>query len=389
VGARVAGAEWDLCPTDGGRCTHGSTTTLNVTAIDHLRLPAPGEYTLKLWLRDEAGNQDPRLSASPLTLRYDDASPELAFDPESADDPTLVAVQTSDRGSGVGSGVISMRRQGQATWLTLPTTVQDGRLLAHIDDEHLGDGVFELQGRAADLAGNERTTDLRTDGSKATVTLPLRLKTRLRAGVIQHRRHGVRLARTALARYGQLVRVRGRLTSPEGNPLQDFEVQAWTQIRDGSAPLRLIATVRTSRTGRFSFLVRKGPSRTIRIRYAGAAQIRGVTKMVLLNVRSRTTIRPSRRRVANGATVRFRGTIQTGRIPEHGKLVELQVFVREKWRTFATTRAGRRGRWSYAYVFDGTRGRQTYRFRAKLPPEAGYPFAAGRSRVVRVQVTGV
>ena len=288
----MAGAEWDICAVAGGRCTHGAAAGVNLTAIDHLRLPAPGEYTLKLWLRDEAGNQDPRLSAAPLTLRYDDASPELAFEPAGPDDPTLVAVRTSDRGPGWARADLDAPPRPRPT-AGVANHGRGGRLVAHIDDEHLGDGVFELQARAADLAGNERSTDLRSDGTKATVTLPLRLKTRLRAGVVQRRGHRSRLARSAYARYGQLVRVRGRLTSPEGNPLQDFEVQAWTQIRDGSAPPRLIATVKTSRTGRFSFLVRKGPSRIIRIRYAGAAQIRGVTKMVVLNVRSRTTISPT------------------------------------------------------------------------------------------------
>jgi hypothetical protein len=63
--------------------------------------------------------------------------------------------------------------------------------------------------------------------------------------------------------------------------------------------------------------------------------------------------------------------------------------VRGKWRTFATTRAGQRGLWSYGYRFDGTRGNQIYRFRARVPRETGYPFATGRSGVVRVRVRGV
>jgi hypothetical protein len=389
TGAPMAAAVWDLCPATGTRCTHGEQSGDKLDKVEHLTLPAPGDYTLKLWLKDQAGNQDPRLSAPVVHLRYDDASPELAFEPIDPHDPTLVAVRTSDRGSGVGSGVISMRRSGQANWLSLPTTVQDGRLLAHIDDERLADGVFELSAQATDLAGNQRTTTQRQDGSAATITLPLRLKIGLRAGVVLRRGSVSKVARVAYAQYGQLVRVRGRLTSPEGNPLQDVEVQAYTQVRDGMTPPRLIATVKTSRTGRFAFLVRKGPSRTIRIRYAGAPQIRGVTRLVTLNVRSKTTIKPSRRHAVNGESVRFHGRIKTGRIPSQGKLVEMQVWIRGTWRTFATTRANRRGGWSYAYRFDGTRGRQIYRFRASVPREAGYPFATGRSRVVRVHVSGV
>jgi Bacterial Ig-like domain len=392
VGAPVAGAEWDLCPEPLGtaKCTHGSATGSDVHTLEHLKLPAPGAYTLKLWLRDAAGNQDQRLSAPPVTLRYDDASPTASFLAPDPNDPTLVAVQTDDRGSGVTSGQIQMRRQGSSgNWLTLPTTVQGGQLQAHIDDEHLGDGVFELQATASDAAGNQRTTTTRADGAAETITLPLRLKTKLKSGMVV--RHGRRahLARAAFARYGQLMRVRGTLKSPEGNPLQDVDVQAWTQVKDGVTPPRLIATVKTSRKGAFSFLVRKGPSRSIKIRYAGTAQIRSATENLNLNVRSKTSMRPNHRRRVNGESVRFHGRIKTGRIPKDGKIVEVQVWVRGKWRTFATTRAGQRGMWTYDYRFDGTRGNQTYRFRARVPRETGYPFATGRSGVVRVRVRGV
>jgi len=388
VGAHVAGAEWDLCPTDGGRCSHGSKDGRDIASLSAVQVSGPGDYALKLWLRDEAGNQDSRLAAPAVMLRYDDVSPQLAFEPLSTDDPTLLQVDTSDRGSGLGGGEIDLRRQGRDRWIALPTSVQGDKLVARIDDEHLGDGAFELRATAVDRAGNSRTTDQLSDGSPAQFTLPLRLATKLRAGVVRRHDRRTRLARTAYVRYGRVVRVRGRLTDRQRNPLQGVDVQAYTQVRDRSAPPRLIASVKTSRTGRFSFLVRRGPSRTIRIRYDGASQIRGATRVVLLNVRSRTTIRPNRRRVRNGDAVRFRGRIKTGRIPDKGKLVELQVYVRHRWRTFGTTRANRRGRWHFDYRFDGTHGSQVYRFRAKVPPEQGYPFATGRSRVVGVHVTG-
>jgi hypothetical protein len=391
-GAPVAGAEWDLCPTPTtttASCAHGSANGAALTSLTHLKLPAPGAYTLKLWLRDAAGNQDDRLAAPPVTLRYDDASPNLAFLAPDPNDPTLIAVQTSDLGSGVASGQIQMRRQGVGNWLSLPTAVQDGQLVAHVDDQHLGDGIFELQATATDVAGNQRTTATRTDGSVETVTLPLRLKTSLKSGVVVRHGSKAHLARSAYARYGQLVRVRGTLKSPEGNPLQDVEVQAFTQIKDGVTPARLIATVKTSRTGAFSFLVRKGPSRSIKIQYGGTSQIRSATENLNLNVRSQTSMRPNHRRRVNGESVRFHGRIRTGRIPKDGKIVEVQVWVRGRWRTFATTRAGHKGSWAYDYRFDGTRGNQTYRFRAKVPRETGYPFATGRSGIVRVRVHGV
>lgn len=388
TGAPVAGAEWDLCPLPGGDCNHGRQDGA-ITSLGNLKLPAPGAYTLKLWLRDAAGNQDARLAAPPVTLRYDDASPDLAFEPLSADDPTLLTVDTSDRGSGVTGGQISLRPQGAADWTPIPTEVAGGRMTARLDDLHLRDGVYELAATATDAAGNQRTTQTRTDGNPATITLPLRLKTRMRAGVVRRVRGRTRLARSAVVHYGQLVRVRGRLSTPEHNPMQGVTVQAYTQIADRSAPPRLIAAVKTSRTGRFSFLVRRGPSRTIRIVYDGGPQIRNAIRVLSLNVRSKTSIRPDHRRLVNGETVTFHGRIKTGRIPSTGKLVEMQVHVRGRWRTFATTRASRRGLWRLQYRFDGTVGSVTYRFRAVVPPETSYPFAPGHSRVVRVRVRGM
>lgn len=385
----IKAVHWEVCTPSGKDCTKGQKDGADISTLDDLKVPAPGEYTLKLALRDAAGNLDERLASQPRTLRYDDASPEISLEPLTAEDPTRVTAVTSDRGSGVASGTIELRPKGSAVWSPMATTKDGDRLVARIDDEQLSDGEFELRARAADHAGNEKSSTALTDGRPAGFTLPLRLKTRLSAGIVRRSGKRTKLVSAARVAYGQLVRVRGRLTSPEGNPLQDLEVQAVSQVADGVTPPRVIATVKSSRTGRFSFLVRKGPSRSIQVRYAGAPQVRGVTRAVQLSVRAKTTVRPNRRSFVNGEAVRFRGAIKTGRIPKAGKLVELQVRVRNKWRTFATTRSGPRGTWRYDYRFDGTSGNLTYRFRARIPRESGYPFVTGDSRTVRVRVRGL
>jgi len=91
----------------------------------------------------------------------------------------------------------------------------------------------------------------------------------------------------------------------------------------------------------------------------------------------------------NGETVRFSGGLTGRPIPAAGKLIEMQVFLRRRWRTFATTRTNAAGRWLYDYRFDGTRGRVTYRFRARVPREASYPYETGRTRSVKVVVRGL
>jgi hypothetical protein len=166
-------------------------------------------------------------------------------------------------------------------------------------------------------------------------------------------------------------------------------VTVYSRLRGETAPPQLVATVKTTRTGRFSFRVRKGPSRTITLRYVGTREIRSVTRVISLNVRSTTTLRVNRHRVVNGETVRFSGRVVTRPLPAPGKLIAMQVWVRGRWRTFATTRANRHGRWHYDYRFDGTRGAQTYQFRAQVPEEATYPFSTGQSHQVHVMVRGI
>jgi hypothetical protein len=97
-------------------------------------------------------------------------------------------------------------------------------------------------------------------------------------------------------------------------------------------------------------------------------------------------VRP--RRVLNGQTVTFRGRLATLPVPAGGKLIELQAYVSGRWQTFTTTRSDQAGRFQAAYRFQRTRGTQRYRFRARIPSEAGYPFATGASGRVSVLVKG-
>ena len=66
----------------------------------------------------------------------------------------------------------------------------------------------------------------------------------------------------------------------------------------------------------------------------------------------------------------------------------MQVRQPGRWQTFKTVRSAAAGQWEVRYHFTRTFGTVNYRFRVRLPAEAGYPFTAGISRVVTVRVTG-
>ena len=92
------------------------------------------------------------------------------------------------------------------------------------------------------------------------------------------------------------------------------------------------------------------------------------------------------RRVRPGGRVRFRGRLKGLPVPGRGKLVELQAFDGGKWRTFAQPRSRKDGRYKAAYRLRRTFGPRTFRFRARVRRESGYPYELGYSRRVKVRV---
>ena len=385
--APLAGAEYELCPVGSDRCIRGSRSGSGLAAIEDLSVPAPGEYVLKVWLRDEAGNHDARTAAPAVHLRFDGLAPDLEFEPLDPADPTQLAVRAADSGSGIARARIEIKPRRSQVWRPLETQVAARRILARVDDERLRDGIYDLRAWAADHAANERTTERRRDGDQATIRMPIRVKTHLRVAMI---RAAARQPRgRARVPFGRPAWFRGRLLSRDGNPIQEAEVLVFARARRRGAPERVVATLRTTRRGGFAYRAPEGVSRTIRFRYGGTHTVRSATRKVTLFVRARSSIRPSRRAFVNGEVMRLRGRLRGSDIPAEGKLVELQVLLRGRWRTFATTRADVRGIWSYDYRFDGTRGIQMYRFRARVPREATYPYETGLSRPIAVRVRGL
>jgi hypothetical protein len=387
--APIAGADYQLCSPSGSSCTTGRRAGNGLNEISDVQVPGSGDWTLRLWLRDAAGNTDPSTSAPPVHLRYDDQAPDLAFEQPDPSDPTLVLVRASDAPAGIADGHIQIRREGTSTWQALPSSFDGTRISARLDDEHLKNGNYELQAWAIDAAGNERTTDDRAGGGAAQVRLPLRVLTRIRAGAAAHRKHGIAWRTRIRVHFGHRQRLSGQLLTADHNPIANSSVLVYSQERRAGAPLVLVGSLQTTAKGRFAYTAPKGPSRTIRFRFGGTATIRPSVRDVSLLVPARSTIHPDRRNLVNGEYVHLHGLLLGGEIPSLGKLVELQVLLRGHWHTFATARSDASGRWSYEYRFDGTRGYQTYRLRVAVPPETGYPFAPGMSHVVKIHVRGL
>ena len=184
-------------------------------------------------------------------------------------------------------------------------------------------------------------------------------------------------------RYGGSSRVGGRLRNPDGSPIGGARVTILIGTR---RPLAL-GEVTTGADGGYSFRVRPGKNRIIHAGYrtSPTALDLACSRNVRLNVKAGITLRASRT-VRRGGRARFRGRLLGKPIPRVGKLVDLQAFDGGRWRTFATTRANRKGRYRASYRFVRTTAPRTFRFRARARKESRYPYALGVSKVARVRV---
>jgi hypothetical protein len=381
--APIVRAHYRLCPASGGSCTDGSADARDISALD-LRVPEPGDWVARVWLEDEAGNSDAGRAGDAVRLRFDDEAPSAVFAEREPNDPLAVKVDVSDVGSGPAGGTVELRRLGTAAWIDTGGRLSGATLETRIDDLTLPDGIYELRARVRDVAGNERTGTRRTDGSPMRLVLPLRAGGAIALSARRCKAKSRRCRAVRSIRNG--MRVHGRLTA-NGGPVPNTTVTVLSRPRTGGL-FEPIATLRTDPDGRVSYRAGSGPSRTLRFRWAGTGTARPAAADIEVRVPARSSIEVDRRRVRNGDSVTFRGRLAGRPLPEGGKLVDLQVKLRGRWRTFAAPRADSAGRWAYAYRFEATRGLVRYRFRARIRRETAYPYELGHSRSVRVTVRG-
>lgn len=132
-------------PTDG-TCVAGD----GLAQISGITAPAPGSYHLFLWLRDGAGNSDHnRRGVAVDAVRWDPVAPELFIDASGPvgqngwyRGPVNLSLIATDVGSGLAGVQYNLNNGG---WT-------EGRQLRLETD-----GVYTLQARATDIAGNQTT----------------------------------------------------------------------------------------------------------------------------------------------------------------------------------------------------------------------------------------
>jgi hypothetical protein len=388
----IAGASWRVAGGSGFDTGVRFAAGRDRTSLADLSVPAPGAYSLRVWLRDEAGNEAPA-SAVTVPLRYDDVLPTVGF---ALEQPVgQVEAQVSDAHSGPATGGLFYRRLDATKWTELPAKLVPAdapgaaRLLAPLPE--LGYGTFVFRADAVDAAGNSASTTLRADGTQMLVRRPepVRAKARLFARL----RRGLGGGDALTVPFGAGASLIGRLTRAGGEGVAGRELRVVAHFSHGALVPAAVRTTRTGRRGRFELRLPAGTSRRITVTFAGDAGLEPARRSALeLRVRSGVSLRASPSRLRTGETVWLSGRVSAGGapLPRRGKLVAIQYLegATGRWRPVLVTRTDHEGRFRARYRFRYVSGTAVIRLRAAALPEERWPYAPGFSAPLAVRVSG-
>ncbi len=239
-----------------------------------------------------------------------------------------------------------------------------------------GTGVLELE--ATDAGGNRTRTapvPLWTFGFTGSPPAAIR------RGVLTVGFKGT--SKTSISgRYENPPTVSGTVRDGAGAAMPGVPVRLDTRLLLPDAAFATFKTVATDKNGNFSVRLPSGPSREIQ----ATATVDGAASVGVLRV---SVAAPVRLRANRTSTRNHRSVTFTGTVPGTPKgartRVDLQAFGGGHWLTFASPTL-KNGKFSASYRFTRTFSAATYRFRAVLRSDEDFPYAAGRSREVRIRV---
>jgi hypothetical protein len=192
---------------------------------------------------------------------------------------------------------------------------------------------------------------------------------------------------TKKVKFGKRVPISGRLLAPGGTPIAGAVLEVQTRTAMPGASVAAAGKVVTRDDGRFTYIAPAGPSRVVRIAYRShtADTSFADTSDVTLLVTAGVTIKATPTKVRNRHATVFIGRLLGRPISKRGVVVDLQVFFRNKWRTFGAPRTNRAGKYRFKYRFMA--GAASWKFRARVRRESSYPFIEGYSaKTVKVKV---
>lgn len=391
----IGGASWHLSGSAGYDSGVSFAPGRDRRSLLDLSVPAAGAYSLRVWLRDEAGNEAPA-SAVTVPLRFDDVRPSVAFSLDAGE--TQLRAEVSDSHSGPASGQLLYRRVDRADWTELPTKLVSGgapgsaHLVAPMPE--LGFGSFVFRADAVDAAGNAASSGLRADGTQMAIRkIPPPHVPRAKSRLFARLQGGRGRADAITVPFATAALLSGRLVRADGAGVADRELRVVSRPSLGALAPVAVETIRTGEQGGFQLRMPSGPSRRITVAFRGDVALEPARRPGLeLRVRSGISLRARPLRLRTGEAVRLSGKVKTrgAPLPRRGKLVAIQYLEEAtgRWRPVLVTRSDHNGRFRARYRFRYVSGRARIRLRATALAEERWPYVPGSSPPVTVRVEG-
>jgi hypothetical protein len=184
--------------------------------------------------------------------------------------------------------------------------------------------------------------------------------------------------------FGEAAEVKGQLANNAGDPISGATicVQALTEGAPGEpAP---IATATTDASGQFTYDVPPGPNRRVLIGYRHDAFQVGRTINYAAHSQPSLTLKPGR--IHEGHKIKITGMVPEPSAAARVVILQASALHGHRWLTFRKATTGPRGGFRASYRFGSTTHTITYKIRAVVPLQSGYPYVAGHSKPARVKV---
>lgn len=332
-----------------------------------------GVHTVRYSARDLAGNTSPTQTAE---VKIDGSDPIATMERPDSSDPELIAARVSDEVSGIASADLQYR-EDSSEWVALASEIKGDRIEARIDSARMKQGAtYSFRVVASDRAGNTVRNGRTQSGEERTHVGPLRDD----AQISELRVNGKRKAATV--GYKKAAQLSGRLLDEQGNGVPRSELSVVESYDAGSKRDRNAISVTTNDKGAFTATLPRGPSRSVTALFAGTQTLLAARAAAnpRLEVRGKVGLKVTHRKVRPGKTTRFKGRVAKlgANVPGGGKLVEVQVRVRNQWRTVdKALRTNGKGQFNLRYRFGRFYNQPvTFKFRAVVLNESVWPYKA-------------
>lgn len=182
------------------------------------------------------------------------------------------------------------------------------------------------------------------------------------------------------------AKVTGELADDAGDAISGATICVQIRTQGARSGLRPVGTATTDADGRFVYKVPPGPNRKVLVGYRHDSF--QIARAIRYYAHAKPKLTLSRDRIRTGGEIRIRGSLPGRRAA--GRVVVLQAGAlgSDRWFTFRRATTDRDGDFHSRYRFDATTRTTTYKIRAVVPRQRGYPWESGHSRPALVEVRG-